>query len=226
MTEEGNTLLNYTNDILQLLDEAKTAVNPNKWRESLKIGATQTISAVKIPHLLSSFLKEYSNIDVKIKTNNNSKLAEMLFYGEVDGIFVNNGYRLTEYETIFSYFEEIVLISPLLHSINMKSNQILIVNSDENCIYRKQLLNFFNERNFNRSTIIEFDSLESIIQAVHDGLGISIIPKDIAITRKDTQEIEFTELPKKIKVDFIIKNRKQQTPGLRKFIRFLQMSNL
>lgn len=85
LTEEGKKLLDYTNKILQLIDEAKTAVNPNKWRESLKIGASQTISAVKIPHLLSSFFKEYNNIDVKVRTSNKIKLEEMLFYGEVDG---------------------------------------------------------------------------------------------------------------------------------------------
>lgn len=225
LTEEGKKLLDYTNKILQLIDEAKTAVNPNKWRESLKIGATQTISAVKIPHLLSSFFKEYNNIDVKVRTSNKIKLEEMLFYGEVDGIFVHSSQSSSECEIVYSYFEKIVLISPNLNSNDRQSNYKLLVNSDKNCIYRKQLLDLPKESNFHSSNIIEFDTLESIIQAVHDGLGISIIPADIAETRKATQEIIFTELPKKIKIDFLIKSRKQQSPSLKKFIRFLQLNN-
>lgn len=225
LTEEGKKLLEYTNEILQLIDEAKTAVNPNKWREPLKIGASQTISAVKIPHLLSSFLKEYNNIDVKVRTNNNLMLEEMLFYGEVDGIFVNSSKNITNCDIIYSYFEKIVLITPKLNPFDINSSYTLIVNSDVNCIYRKQLLELSKESNFHSSNIIEFDSLESIIQAVHDGLGISIIPADIAENRKGTKEIIFTELPKRIQVDFLIKNKKQQTPGLKKFIRFLQINN-
>ena len=225
LTEEGKKLLDYTNEILQLIDEAKTAVNPNKWRELLKIGASQTISAVKIPHLLSSFLKEYNNIDVKVRTNNNLTLEEMLFYGEVDGIFVNSSKNITNCDIIYSYFEKIVLITPKLNPFDINSSYTLIVNSDVNCIYRKQLLELSKESNFHSSNIIEFDSLESIIQAVHDGLGISIIPADIAENRKGTKEIIFTELPKRIQVDFLIKNKKQQTPGLKKFIRFLQINN-
>ncbi|TRZ39669.1 LysR family transcriptional regulator [Niallia circulans] len=225
LTEEGKKLLDYTNEILQLIDEAKTAVNPNKWREPLKIGASQTISAVKIPHLLSSFLKEYNNIDVKVRTNNNLTLEKMLFYGEVDGIFVNSSKNITNCDVIYSYFEKIVLITPKLNPFDINSNHTLIVNSDVNCIYRKQLLELSKESNFHSSNIIEFESLESIIQAVHDGLGISIIPADIAANRKSTKEIIFTELPKKIQVDFLIKNKKQQTPGLKKFIRFLQINN-
>ncbi len=225
LTEEGKKLLEYTNEILQLIDEAKTAVNPNKWREPLKIGASQTISAVKIPHLLSSFLKEYNNIDVKVRTNNNLTLEEMLFYGEVDGIFVNSSKNITNCDIIYSYFEKIVLITPKLNPFDINSSYTLIVNSDVNCIYRKQLLELSKESNFHSSNIIEFDSLESIIQAVHDGLGISIIPADIAENRKGTKEIIFTELPKRIQVDFLIKNKKQQTPGLKKFIRFLQINN-
>lgn len=226
LTEEGEKLLDYTNEILQLIDEAKTAINPNKWRESLKIGASQTISAVKIPSLLSAFLKESNNLDVKVRTSNNLMLEEMLFYGEVDGIFVNNSSKNTsDCEIVYSYLEKIILISPILNPIHINSNQTLIVNSDRNCIYRKQLLEWSKESNFHSSHIIEFDSLESIIQAVHDGLGISIIPADIAETRKGTKEIIFTELPKKIKIDFLIKNKKQQTPGLKKFIRFLRENN-
>lgn len=225
LTEEGNLLLYYANEILQLIEEAKTTVNPNKWRESLKIGASQTISAVKIPHLLSSFFKEYNNIDIKIKTNNTIKLEKMLFFDEVDGIFVNGDHSKSEFEAIYSYYENIVLISPKRNSFDSQSNHTLIVNSNKNCIYRKYLLDFSKKNISNKSNIIEFDSLESIIQAVHDGLGISLIPADIAETRKDTQEIKFTELPKKIKVDFLIKKRKQQTSSLKKFIRFLQNSD-
>lgn len=129
LTEEGKVLLEYTNQILLLLDEAKSLINPKKWKDSLTIGAPQTISAVRIPQLLSSFLRENKNIDVKVRTQSKKQHVHTL-----------------------------------------------IVNSDINCIYRNKLLDFSKEGNFQDPAIMEFDSLESILQAVNDGLGISIIP--------------------------------------------------
>lgn len=57
LTEEGKVLLDYTNQIMLLMNEAKSKINPQKWRESLTIGASQTISAVKVPQLFSSFFR-------------------------------------------------------------------------------------------------------------------------------------------------------------------------
>lgn len=45
LTEEGTTLYKYAEDILKLMQDAKSAINKNKWREYLVIGATQTVSA-------------------------------------------------------------------------------------------------------------------------------------------------------------------------------------
>lgn len=222
LTEEGTVLLEYTNQIILLMDEAKSVLNPNKWRDSLIIGASQTISAVKIPQLFSSFLREHKHIDVKVRTSDKQKLQEMLFYGEVDGVFINGTYNYSQFEIIYSYFEKIVLISPKDVQLNKQHDQTLIVNSDPNCIYRIKILDYSKENELHDPAIMEFDSLESILQAVQDGLGISIIPTDVAYNRKEMQSIQYEELSETIKIDFIIKQRKQQPQGLKKFIHFLQ----
>lgn len=219
LTEEGKVLLDYTNQILFLMNEAKSKINPEKWRESLTLGASQTISAVKVPQLFSSFLATYKNIDLKIKTNTNAKLQEMLLYGELDGIFLSGTYNESQLETVYSYFENMILISSKDTPIE---NQTLLVNSDPNCIYRKQLLDYCHMNNFDQTVILEFDSLESIMQAVQSGLGITIISANVAYSRTRTETIQYEELPETVKVNFVIKRRKQQPQGLKNFIRFLR----
>ncbi|MEI4830025.1 LysR family transcriptional regulator [Bacillus sp. FJAT-53711] len=218
LTEDGKILLDYTNQIMLLMDEAKTKINPKKWRESLIIGAPQTISAVKVPWLFSSFLQSNTNIDLKIKTNNKLKLQEMLSYGEVDGIFINGTYNDSQFENVYSYFENIILTSP----IEQHHHPTLLINSDPSCIYRNKLLDFAEEQNWKQPNIIEFDSLESILQAVHAGLGISILPADVAHGRKEMKTIHHEKLLDKIKIDFIIKRGKQRSQSLKKFIGFLK----
>ncbi|MFC7677662.1 LysR family transcriptional regulator [Paenibacillus sp. GCM10028914] len=221
LTEEGKTLLEYSNQIILLMDEVKSLINPNKWRESLIIGAPQTISAVKIPRLFSSFLREHHHIDVKVRTSDKQQLQEMLSYGEVDGLFIHGTYHHSQFETVYSYFENIVLISPKDAPFH-KQEHTLIVNSDIHCIYRNKTLDYSKIHHFRDPVIMEFDSLEAILQAVHDGLGISIIPADVAFRREESPTIQYEELPETIKVDFIIKPRKQHPQSLKKFIQFLQ----
>lgn len=222
LTDQGKVLLDYTNQIMLLMDEAKSNINPKKWRESLIIGAPQTISAVKVPQLFSSFLKSNKNIDVKIRTNDKLKLQEMLSYGELDGLFLSGTYNHSQFKTVYSYFENIILMSPKHNQIEKHHDQTLLVNSDPSCIYRIKLLDFFNKRNSTQPTIMEFDSLESILQAANDGLGISLIPADVASSRKKVKTIHYEKLPERIKIDFVINHRKQQSQSLKKFIHFLQ----
>src|SRR5689334_25158391 len=73
LTDEGEALFNYAQRILLLMEEAKAEVNPNKFRKSLIIGASQTVSASKVPALFSSFLKEHRDIEVKIKTRSEER---------------------------------------------------------------------------------------------------------------------------------------------------------
>jgi len=222
LTEEGNILLEYTKQIFLLMNESKSLINPKKWRSSLTIGASQTISAVKIPQLISSFLNVHKNVDIKIRTNDKQRLLEMLSYGELDGGFITGTHNYSQLETVYSYFEKIVLISPKQSQIENQHKQMLIVNSDTNCIYRKKLLDFSSKNNIHDPVIMEFDSLESILQAVHDGLGISILPADVAYSRREKKSVQFQELDETIKIDFVIQHRNQQPQMLKKFIRFLQ----
>lgn len=217
LTEDGKILLHYTNQIMMLMDEAKSKINPKKWRESLIIGAPQTISAVKVPRLLSSFLQSNNNIDVKIKTNSKLKLQEMLAYGEIDGVFISGSYNDSQFENVYRYFEDIILVSPI-----EQHHPTLLVNSDPSCIYRNKLLDFAEKHHFNQPAIIEFDSLEAILQAVHAGLGISILPADVIHSRKEMKSTHHQELPDKMKIDFIIKHGKQMSQSLEKFISFLK----
>ncbi|WP_160037090.1 LysR family transcriptional regulator [Paenibacillus sp. An7] len=225
LTEEGNKLLGYTNQILLLMDEARSSVNPTKWKNHLTIAAPQTISAVRIPQLFSSFLRD-NNIDVKLRTDNAKRLQEMLSYGELDGVFVNGPYNNVLFEAVYTYDENIMLIFPKLNQHKGLHQHTLIMNSDTSCIYRKKLLDLSKKRNMKNPVVMEFDSLESILQAVNNGLGISVIPSDIVYSRKELPFIQYEELTETIRVNFLIKQRKRQSQSLKKFIRFLEETQI
>jgi DNA-binding transcriptional LysR family regulator len=222
LTDEGEALFNYAQRILLLMEEAKAEVNPNKFRKSLIIGASQTVSASKVPALFSSFLKEHRDIEVKIKTDRKQVLQEMLSYGEIDGLFLSGTYNKAQFETVYRYAEKIVLISPLYEARVEKDQPTLLINSDGNCIYRNRLVAFSKEHHIHKASIIEFDSLEAILQGVRDGLGISVVPASVVNSRGDMKSIQYQELADDVQIDFVVKKGKKRSQSLKKFIRFLE----
>lgn len=221
LTEGGKALFSYAQRILRLMDEAKAEVNPNKFRNSLIIGASQTVSATKVPFLFSSFLKENKNIEVKIKTDTKQALQEMLSYGEIDGLFLSGTYNEAQFETVYNYAEKMGLILPTSEDIEEKDPPTLLINSDVNCIYRNRLLAFSEEHYTHKANMMEFDSLEAILQGVRDGLGISVVPASVVNSRGDMKSIQYQELLEDVQIDFVVKKGKQHSHSLKKFIHFL-----
>lgn len=222
LTNEGEALFDYAQRILRLMEEAKAEVNPNKFRKSLIIGASQTVSAIKVPSLFSSFLKEYRDIEVKIKTDRKQVLQEMLSYGEIDGLFLSGTYKEDQFERVYRYAEKMILISPLYEDRVEKDQPTLLINSDANCIYRNRLLAFSKEHHIHKASIMEFDSLEAILQGVRDGLGMSVVPASVVKSRGDIKSIQYQELSEDVHIDFVVKKGKQRSQSLKNFIRFLE----
>ncbi|MFV5315247.1 LysR family transcriptional regulator [Priestia megaterium] len=222
LTDEGEALFNYAQRILLLMEEAKAEVNPNKFRKPLIIGASQTVSATKVPFLFSSFLKEHRDIEVKIKTDRKHALQEMLSYGEIDGLFLSGTYNEAQFERVYRYAEKMVLISSLYEAREEKDQPTLLINSDANCIYRNRLLAFSKKHHIHKASIMEFDSLEAILQGVRDGLGISVVPASVVNSRGDIKSIQYQELPEDVQIDFVVKKGKQRSQSLKKFSRFLE----
>lgn len=222
LTNEGEALFNYAQRILLLMEEAKAEVNPNKFRKSLIIGASQTVSATKVPFLFSSFLKEHRDIEVKIKTDRKHALQEMLSYGEIDGLFLSGTYNEAQFETVYHYAEKMVLISPLSSEKAETGQPTLLINSDVTCIYRNRLLAFSKEHHIHKASIMEFDSLEAILQGVRDGLGMSVVPASVVKSRGDIKSIQYQELSEDVHIDFVVKKGKERSQSLKKFIHFLE----
>lgn len=221
LTNEGEALFDYAQRILRLMEEAKAEVNLHKFKRSLIIGASQTVSATKVPFLFSSFLKEHRDIEVKIKTDRKHALQEMLSYGEIDGLFLSGSYNEAQFERVYRYAEKMVLISSLYEAREEKDQPTLLINSDANCIYRNRLLVFSKEHHIHKASIMEFDSLEAILQGVRDGLGISVVPASVVNSRGDIKSIQYQELPEDVHIDFVVKKGKQRSQSLKKFIHFL-----
>ena len=68
--------------------------------------------------------------------------------------------------------------------------------------------------------MMEFDSLEAILQGVRDGLGMSVVPASVVNSRGDMKRIEYEELAEDVQIDFIVKKGKQRSQSLKSLFVF------
>lgn len=177
LTYDGEKLLVYADNIIRLLSEAEAAFKDNN---SLRIGATQTISALLVPRWLSSYSKKYPNVQVALRTDTQRNLVDQVVKGELDGAFINIQCLNHNISSVFTFIEELVIIS----SVDIKKTEELfekpvIISNNLDCPYRAKLEKWIVANKGTPSRIIEFDSIEAIKKCVADGMGISLLPKSL-----------------------------------------------
>lgn len=179
ITANGEKLLKYTDKILELIDEVNDEFLPAKVTSAIKIGATQTISASILPKLFSLFYEKNQDVSLILKTEKQKNLLDMIIKGELDGAFISCDIASSQIKKVITFKEELALVSSLnIADINNLTTPIIVA-SDANCPYRKLLQKWLIYNNSKPAAIIEFDSLESIIKGISEGLGISLLPRSI-----------------------------------------------
>lgn len=205
ITPSGERLLTYADKILQLFDELDAEFVTDKHPNTIKIGATQTISAAILPKLFSLFYEKNPEVSLVLKTEKQKTLLDMVLEGELDGAFISGEFSSSKIKEVFTFKEDLALVaSKEIDDIN-KLTCPVIVASDINCPYRRLLQKWLIGKN-SKAAVLEFDSLESIIRSIGEGLGISLLPK--SILPKDNKffiyhlEDDFREL----EVKFVVNN--------------------
>jgi DNA-binding transcriptional LysR family regulator len=194
LTNSGEKLLVYADNIIRLLNEAVAAFKDSN---SLRIGATQTISASSVPIWLSKFSKKYPNVQVALKTDTQRNLIDQILNGELDGAFINVPCLHHNISSIFTFIEELVIISAVdIDDTDELLDKPIIISNNVDCPYRATLDKWMVANKGTQSRIIEFNSLEAIIKCVADGMGISLIPKSLI---KDNDRVHIHELTNEFK---------------------------
>lgn len=192
LTDSGKKLLTYADQIIRLINEAESVFKDICCNNSLKIGTTQTISASVVPKWLSRYSEKYPDVILSLKTDTQRNLIEQVVSGELDGAFINGPYNQSSVESVFTFTEELAVISSIDNKeIDKLLEKPIIINTNMDCPYRAILEKWVVANKGTPSRIIEFDSLEAIIKCVADGMGISLLPKSVI---KDKDRVYIHEL--------------------------------
>ena len=188
VTEEGATLKETAEKIIQEAQDAKAKISSAKQNLSgtIKIAASTIPGEHIIPSLVAEFHHSYPDVKFKIKVEDSLTSLNSLQAGSVDFAAVGT---IRGYEAKFDYLEvgqeELVLIVPCNNEL--AKNKLVelkaiakfpFINREETSGTRKEIERLLenNELSLEKLMVpLELGSTESVITAVSEGRGISII---------------------------------------------------
>jgi DNA-binding transcriptional LysR family regulator len=188
VTEAGAIIEEAAEKILQDVENTKVKISSTKNKLSgvIKIAASTIPEEHLLPSLIAEFQKQCPNIKFKIKTEDSLSSLLSLQANEVDFAATGSKYGFSEkFDALEIGKEELVLIVPCNHELSnrksIKLEEILqysYINREETSGTRAEFERILVSAGISPSqlqTSLELGSTESVITAVSESRGISVL---------------------------------------------------
>jgi len=188
VTDAGATLKETAEKILQQAQDAKARISTAKQHlaGTIKIAASTIPGEHIIPSLTAEFQKKYPNVKFKIQAQDSLNSLNSLQANDADFAAVGT---MQGFEEKFDFLQigedQLVLLVPCNHPLakhkSVKLSAILpydFINREESSGTRLEIECLLQKNNISSSQLkvaLELGSTESVITAVSEGRGISII---------------------------------------------------
>lgn len=189
----------------------------------LEIGTVETL--IHLPKILSSYIKKYKNVDLSLITGVTETLAEEVLNHKLDGAFVIESDFHPDLVSHEVFQENLVLISDMRPSTLEELKEEPFLCFSKGCGYRARLETWYKDQNITPQKMMEFGTLETILQSVAMGLGVTFVPESSVSHMKQSGLIQYHKIPdqySKFKIVFIRRNDTYLTSTIEKFIETLE----
>lgn len=187
LTEAGQELLRYSEQVFSLLDEAKVVLEElsGTRRGTVKVAATTTAGIYVAPAALGAFHRRYTGIQLSLDVVNRFAVSQRLLNNEVDLAIVGLIEDADQLELATFLPNELVVIASPRHPLAAASQIALDALANETFLLREagsgtrtDTENLFARAGFVPRVGMELRSMGAIKQAVAADLGIAVMPRD------------------------------------------------
>ena len=193
----GQVLLDYSEKLLSLADEARLAVQDSRPRGTLRLGAMESTAAVRLPAALNAYHRRYPDVVLELKTGNPPTLASLVLSGELDAALVTEPVADASFEKAPAFVEEAVIVSsatrPAMDKKGVASRTIIAF--EHGCPHRKRLEDWYARRGEMPERTIELGSYHAMLGCVVAGMGVALLPKSVLSTFPESKRLSVLKLP-------------------------------
>ncbi|MED4783937.1 LysR family transcriptional regulator [Brevibacillus choshinensis] len=184
LTQAGEVLLPYANELNRLYGESKDVVS-RQLSGPIRIATIDTLAAFYLPPYLQMFRQSFPDVDLILQTGSEATILQQIREGLVDVGFIYD--RLCTDDDLVTRVvreEELVIVMPPDHrlasnlaiTVHDLQGESLIV-TEEGCTYRGMLLETLRDEGVAHRIACQFSNPEAIKQCVRCGLGAALLPR-------------------------------------------------
>lgn len=228
LTQAGQLLVSYAEEILVLADEARIAVAAASGSEkcAVTIGALETIASVRLPELLAGFQSTHPDIALRLKVAGTGELMRKLEAGELDVVFCfDNGGLDERFVKRMVSKEALVLVTPAGGAFAERKPDLAelatidFLATEVGCVYRSMFDKAFADAGLAPPRLAaEAGSIGAIARLVAAGAGMGLVPRlgvADAIDRGEINELPWPGPSQTVPLVMIWRRRRVQPPSLK-----------
>lgn len=229
ITEAGKTLLHHSYNVFHELSQARASISELQGlqRGTLKIGALLTVVNYLLPPTIIEFHHRYPNVELAVLGLRTGDIYNGLLQNELDLGIVFLPMKHDDLETIPLYKENLALAAPVDHPVAKEPFVTLDILKETPSVllpstyFLRQLINEqCRVLEFVPQPVIEMTTMESIINMVGKGVGVTILPKAYLdyIDNKHIQTIPIQKPLLTIQIGVVYRKNKYLCAASRVFI--------
>ncbi|MBV8389980.1 MAG: LysR family transcriptional regulator [Mucilaginibacter sp.] len=232
LTTAGETLIRYSKQLNQLLDEAKRSISKSDIvRGRIKIGFLETMMTIKGPELVNELSARFPFVELDFRSAMRETLINDVLNYRLDAAFVPAPLDIPELEQIKIKDEQVVVVAPgdcenLDELLNKQPLKTIVF--DQGCVFRARLDSWLVSKGIAQYHKTVMNSVEGVVNFIEAGIGFSFLPAEIISTFYSARKIKTFSLPKELGLmTTILIYRKDvpPTPALKAFISFCNNGN-
>ncbi|EED1155660.1 LysR family transcriptional regulator [Escherichia coli] len=129
LSPAGHNFLRYSQQILALVDEARSVVAGDEPQGLFSLGSLESTAAVRIPATLAEFNRRYPKIQFSLSTGPSGTMLEGVLEGKLNAAFIDGPINHTAIDGIPVYREELMIVTPQGHAPVIRASIALIPRS-------------------------------------------------------------------------------------------------
>lgn len=190
LTRHGESLLNYTNQILRLHNEALASFSESSMKGRICFGTTEEYAALYLPGILKRFAEKNPLVQVNLYCDRSNELLKMLEQGKIDLCLRNT--KNIEDGIEFLRKEPLIWVGPKDAKPENESPLPIAV-FNQGCIHRQWAIEALDHDNIDYRIAYSSPSIAGILAAVKSGLAVAPIGESTLIP--DLRMIPANKLP-------------------------------
>ena len=175
LSEAGENLYNYANQILTLNDLAISQLSKSTITGKIRLGIPSEFATVLMPKIVSRFAKAYPNVTLEVNCELSKTLLSKEGKANHDLILALEDNPSKTGSSLVKT-DELVWISSTEQS-TLKLDTVPLIAAAEGCIYRQRAIRLLDKARQPWQIVYTIPDLTGIQHAIQEGLGVTVLAK-------------------------------------------------